>query len=85
MLGSLSEVHGLIPWMDCPSDLKRRWWPATSQGPMEGVWGYIGETQLAGQHSGAVRVGAGGDTGRGGDRGTGTEGHKVTQGLQSGF
>jgi hypothetical protein len=41
----------------------RCWWPATSPRLEEGLWGCVGGTQLAGQCSGTVNVGARGDTG----------------------
>lgn len=44
MLGSLSEVLRLIPWVGCHSCQGRCWWPATSPRLEEGLWGYVGRT-----------------------------------------
>lgn len=44
MLGSLSEVLRLIPWVGCHSCQGRCWWPATSPRLEGGLWGYVGRT-----------------------------------------
>lgn len=80
---SLSEVHGLIPWMGCPFCPQKVLVASHQpQGLAEELWGCVGGTQLAGQCSTAVKVGARGDTGPEGREDRSDTGPRMDGGAQ---